>query len=273
MANVLQTINNQLEFICTGYRPIETYFVDDSYTTGVKAFRFSHIKSDGTVKSKSELSLQYADARSTALLPAQGFFYDTSIEDRYRRGDDITPETMLLPKGARENKGMGFAKKGEMIIVDDANFDLVKYFRGIDEVLVDASTSSGINVVTGTSAVTINVDVDLTGDLAVGDWITINNDTTSDTVQVLSLTASAITTNTNIANNYNGSTKAVTITALTMVNRPIYLIEADQSGSVFPFQTLVPVTSGNLKQQVGYTSSQGTYVIDLSIDPNGSVVA
>jgi len=271
MANVLQSINNQLEYVCTGYRPIETYFVDDSYTTGVKAFRFSSIKANGTVNSVSELSLQYADA--TAGLPAQGFFYDTSSVDRYGRGDNVTPETMLFPKGKRENKGMGFPKRGEIQIASDANFDLVKYFRGMEEVLIDASTSAAVTVVTGTSAVVINVDVDLTGDLSVGDYITIENATTSDTVQVLSLTSTAITTNTDIANNYDGSSAAVTLTALSMVNRPIYLIEAAQSGSVMPFQTLVPVTSGNLKQQVGYVSSQGTYVINLDIDPNGSTVA
>jgi len=271
MANVLQTINNQLEFICTGYRPIETYFVDDTYTTGVKAFRFSAIKSDGTVGGVAELSLQYADAQSTGLIPAQGFFYDVSSVDRYGRGDNVTPETMLFPKGARENKGMGFARRGEMIISSDSDFDIVKYFRGMNEVLIAASTSAGVNGTADTATMTVNVD--LTDDLAVGDYIKIANAAgTSEVIQVLSVAAGAITTNTNLANSFAGNSSAVTITALSMIGRPVYLIEADQSGAVLPFQTLVPVTGGNLKQIVGFISSQATYVIDLSIDPWGSVV-
>lgn len=267
MSNVLQTINNQLEYNSTGYRPIETYFVDDSYTTGVKAFRFSAIKGDGTVGGVSEISLQYADA--TSGIAAKGFFFDTSSSDRYGRGDNLTAETMLFPKGVRENKGMGLVKRGEMQIADDASFNLVKYFRGLDEVVASTVGGDTITVVTGTSAVTINCNKDLTGELSIGDWIKVTNGSTTDTVQVKAVTSTTITTNTAMGNNYSTTT---VITALSMIQRSIFLIEADQSGAVMPFQTLVPVTSGNLKQELGYITSQNTYVIDLSIDPNGTVL-
>jgi len=268
MANILQTINNQLEYICTGYRPAETYFVDDSYTSGVKAFRFSAPKGDGAVLGISELSTQYASSGN--LIPAKGFFYDTSVADRYGRGDNVTPESMLFPKGVRENKGMGFPKKGEMQIASDSDFSLVKYFRGLDSVVASTVGGATITVVTGTSDVTINCDVDLTAILAIGDWISIANGSTEDIVQVKSTTSTTIVTNVAMGNDYSTTT---VITALSMIEKPIYLVEGDQSTAIMPFQTLVPVTSGNLKQQVGYVSSQGTYVIDLSIDPNGSVVA
>lgn len=268
MANKLQTINNQLEYIATGYRPIETYFVDDSYTDGVDAFRFSAPKGDGTVGSKSEISLQYADA--TEGIAARGFFFDTSAPDRYRRGDDVTPETKLFPKGKRQNFGMGMPKKGEMIIADDEDFKLVKYFRGLDEQVASTAGGDTITVDTGASDITINVDKDLTSTLMIGDWIKINDDTNSEEVQVKAIDATSITTNTALVNNYSTS---VVLTALSMIERPVYLVEEDQATANLPIQTLVPTTSGNLKQIVGYISSQGTYVIDLTIDPFGEILA
>ncbi len=268
MATVLQAVNNQLEFNSTKYRPIETYYVDDSYTNGVKAFRFASIKGDGTVGGVNELSLQYADAVNG--IPAMGFFYDTSAIDRYGRTDNVTPETKLYPKGVRQNKGMGFAKRGEMMFADDDNFDLVKYFRGLDEVLASDAGGDTITVVTGTSDVTINCDKDLTGELKVGDYIKISDATNSQVVQVQAVTSTTITSNATLAEDY--STGAV-ITGLCMIGKPVYLVDADQATNVLPIQTLEPATSGRLKQVVGYVSSQGTYVIDLSIDAFGSIIA
>lgn len=269
MATVLQTVNNQLEYVVSGVRPIETYFVDDSYTDGVKAFRFSAIKGDGTVGGRGEISLQYADA--TAGIPAQGFFFDTSTKDRYGRGDDITPETNLFPKGERQNKGMGLPKKGQMIVNDDDSFKSIEYFRAVNEVLLKDNAS--ITVVTGTSDTTINVPSDLTGDLKVGDYIKIEDATNSEELQVKAIDATTITTNTAITNDYDGGTGVVTLTALTMLQRPVYLIEGDQASTTLPVQTLVPTTSGNLKQIVGYIDSKATYRIDLSIDPWGTTIA
>jgi len=236
-------------------------FVDNDYgdgtigTTGLALGRAVAIKSDGDTDavSSTTATLQYADASTVKKMV--GFVYRTSP-----RAVDTTVSDMLTtadqnyyPYGDREDTALTIIREGEIVVEDttrDYHFNTYKKtLTGTVEV-----ASGDLDAVVGTGTA-------FTTELRVGDLIIVDGQT-KEVASITSDTALGTTTA------FSGAVAASEpIYGESDLFRPIYV------GEDGLYTIVTPSTSTALSQKVGYVANGNNIHIDLSIDPDGSIIA
>lgn len=167
MAVVVNVKTTQVLPKITSWRSQEGFFVDDSYTKGLKKATFGTIitgKSGGRVAPvisyAGAVGATYTDiSEDPAVLgPAKaiGVIYETSPIDQYRRVDDLSDETRLFPLGARTDKKYALMPSCVLEVTDtDEVNGTVGYFRLVDKEL---PTATSFDDATATIVFSGNID-------------------------------------------------------------------------------------------------------------------
>jgi len=147
------------------WRSQMNFYVDDSYTKGLKMAKFGSVitgesggKVEPVITYAGHVGATYSNIGEAAIdipaLKAVGLIYESSSQDQYRRLDDLSDETRLFPKGSRQDRPYALMPSGVLEITDtDQLFGSPVYFRAVDKVIPVADISSFDN---GTATIVLS---------------------------------------------------------------------------------------------------------------------